>query len=487
MTRVAAVCLIFSYITYTLCQEPESGSLNDLLNQVFSSTTNPNGGIGAMDDASGAFVNVSDLINQVFSTTQNANRESDGMIDINGGVESTNRDPVFSTQNPHRGENISDLIDQVFLTNQNPNRGGEDTDTDGNTSTVNLEPNLEPVGGIRGTDQCTCVPSYQCNNGTVNTNGEGIFDERIDDRICADPVEVCCAKKNITTSNLNPPPPKPERITGCGHRNIDGIGFRITDIGSGAQYGEFPWMVAVFKVQTSPQVSKVYQCGGALIHPQVVLTAAHCVSDKTKQFEIRAGEWDTLTEKELFPHQDRQVKQVVSHPDFYAGALFNDIALLYLETPLEITKNVDVICLPPQDTEYDNSKCWAGGWGKDEFGKKGKIHNILKKIDLPIVPRDKCQMDLRKTRLGQHFELHRSFVCAGGEKGKDTCEGDGGSPLVCPIQGQLDRYVHVGIVAWGIGCGEDGTPGVYVNVAMFRKWIDTQLGIFNVRDRPYQY
>ncbi|KAG6465667.1 hypothetical protein O3G_MSEX015303 [Manduca sexta] len=63
-------------------------------------------------------------------------------------------------------------------------------------------------------------------------------------------------------------------------------------------------------------------------------------------------------------------------------------------------------------------------------------------------------------------------MCAGGEPGRDTCKGDGGSPLVCPSEYEKDRYVQNGIVAWGIGCGEDGTPGVYVDVANLREWID---------------
>lgn len=57
----------------------------------------------------------------------------------------------------------------------------------------------------------------------------------------------------------------------------------------------------------------------------------------------------------------------------------------------------------------------------------------------------------------------------------DTCKGDGGSPLVCPASGKPGSYYQSGIVAWGIGCGEEGTPGAYANVALFRNWIDQQV------------
>lgn len=54
-------------------------------------------------------------------------------------------------------------------------------------------------------------------------------------------------------------------------------------------------------------------------------------------------------------------------------------------------------------------------------------------------------------------------------------QGDGGSPLVCPLVNDQERYTQAGIVAWGIGCGENNIPGVYANVAAARYWIDQQL------------
>jgi len=48
--------------------------------------------------------------------------------------------------------------------------------------------------------------------------------------------------------------------------------------------------------------------------------------------------------------------------------------------------------------------------------------SILKNVELPIISREKCMEALRTTRLGPKFELHKSFICAGGEKGKDTCK-----------------------------------------------------------------
>lgn len=55
-----------------------------------------------------------------------------------------------------------------------------------------------------------------------------------------------------------------------------------------------------------------------------------------------------------------------------------------------------------------------------------------------------------------------------------TLQGDGGGPLICPSSVNPSRYIQVGIVSWGIGCGTDGVPGVYTDVSKYRNWIDNQ-------------
>lgn len=66
-------------------------------------------------------------------------------------------------------------------------------------------------------------------------------------------------------------------------------------------------------------------------------------------------------------------------------------------------------------------------------------------------------------------------------------QGDGGSPLVCPLRNDPKRYVQAGIVAWGLGCGDDGLPGVYANIAYARRWIDEQMAFHNLDNTVYQY
>merc|ERR1712079_391851 len=138
----------------------------------------------------------------------------------------------------------------------------------------------------------------------------------------------------------------------------------------------------------------------------------------------------------------------------------------------ELSDHIDTACLPEAGETFAGTTCFATGWGKDKFGAAGEYQVVLKEIDLPVVDHDQCQESLRKTRLGKRYRLHDSFLCAGGESGKDTCKGDGGSPLVCPSKYDPNTYVQAGMVAWGIGCGEDGTPGVYASVSKALCWVD---------------
>ncbi|CAO1431591.1 unnamed protein product [Diamesa hyperborea] len=278
--------------------------------------------------------------------------------------------------------------------------------------------------------------------------------------------------------------------TKCGVSNPNGVGMKIKEtVDREAQFGEFPWMVAVLKkVVIFDENSSVYHCGGSLIHPSVVLTIGHKVDNESAEdLSARAGEWDTQTDQEPFPYAQSDIASIVVHSDFHRGTATNNIALLFLENPIENNEHINTICLPPPHINFDDSRCFVTGWGKDNFNKNAEYAVFLKKIDLPVIGNEKCTEMFRKTRLGPHFQLHESFICAGGEAGKDSCKGDGGSPLVCPVPGNEGYFYQAGIVAWGIGCGVANTPGAYTSVAFFADWIEEEIKYQGYNSSSYTF
>ncbi|KAG7209884.1 hypothetical protein KM043_011485 [Ampulex compressa] len=276
------------------------------------------------------------------------------------------------------------------------------------------------------------------------------------------PGYVCCPKHRIVSHTTKGQ---------CGTRFSQGVNGRIKTLpyaNGESEFGEYPWQVAILKKDTA---ESVYVCGGTLISPRHIVTAAHCVKTHAgRDLRVRLGEWDVNHDVEFYPYIERDVVSVYVHPEFYAGTLYNDIAILKIDHEVNFERNphISPACLPNQHDDFVGNRCWTTGWGKDAFGEYGKYQNILKEVDVPVVSNQVCERQMRNTRLGGSFKLHPGFICAGGEEGKDACKGDGGGPMVCERNG---RWQLAGVVSWGIGCGQSRVPGVYTRVGFYRDWI----------------
>ncbi|KAF2365567.1 Serine proteases trypsin domain [Trinorchestia longiramus] len=356
-----------------------------------------------------------------------------------------------------------------------------------------VPPVPSPSSSLPGSE-CICVNPWLCDaDNNIITNGADIMNLRrgAEPPPCMAP-KLCCRVPEetdrvpaTTTARPNRPrdetAPRPEVIADqrCqGIRSPQGISVRIAGFQEGeSQFGEFPWVGMVLRTYYVAQTPMNAFIGGAiLVHPRVVLTAAHKVAkEPVANLTVRVGEWDIETDFEPGSFQARSVERVILHPEFNPRNLQHDVALVVLSEPVELQSHIRSICLAESLEDVDSSACVINGWGKDSFDN-GNYQTVMKSVTLPLVEHNQCQSMMRQTRLGVWFELHSSFVCAGGELGKDACSSDGGGPLACPRRGSTTgEYLLVGITAWGIGCGEDGVPGVYASTVADRSWITSQL------------
>jgi secreted trypsin-like serine protease len=218
---------------------------------------------------------------------------------------------------------------------------------------------------------------------------------------------------------------------------------------------ENPFMVAL----TTPDGFQF--CGGTIVAPTKVLTAAHCTEgQQPADMQVVSGR----TALSAGGGQTAAVTDIWHNPNFDPNTMVNDSSVLTLDQEL-VLGGLPIATPADADLYAAGANSTVLGWGTDE---SGNTSDVLKKVDVPVTADADCTASYN-----EQFDPN-TMVCAGlAEGGKDSCQGDSGGPLVGVAADGTKKII--GIVSWGQGCAEPKFYGVYGRVAAMADLIQEQI------------
>ncbi|NXI94310.1 MCPT3 protease, partial [Psophia crepitans] len=211
-----------------------------------------------------------------------------------------------------------------------------------------------------------------------------------------------------------------------------------------------------------------FACGGFLIRPDAVVSAAHCVAGKRKvNVTVILGahniKWKELSWQEI------HVGHWVIHRNYSGDTYKNDIMLLKLKSWANVTDSVNYIHYAKRNERVKpGTICEVAGWGWTSMSHRGLSH-VLMEVDLEVERKEMC------TNYFKHYHPV-TMICAGDENWKKSAyRGDSGGPLVC--NGKAHGIVSHGAINHIL-------PTVFTRVSYFDSWIRTVLRKFELQDLP---
>ncbi|XP_031749380.1 serine protease 33 [Xenopus tropicalis] len=229
--------------------------------------------------------------------------------------------------------------------------------------------------------------------------------------------------------------------------------------GHATKNGKWPWQAIVV-------IPNQFISGATLVSNKWVVSAAHWLeSEEPGNVDVILGAFNIVQDHD--EHSPIKAKQIIIHPDYSPSTLLADICLIELSESVSYTIHILPICLPAPSMAFPSgTRCWTTGWGDVEYGGYQPRPNTLQEVELQLFSDQQCK--------NAYFsEIQPDMICAGDSSGgKDSCQGDGGGPLVCSAGGQ---WYLVGVIIFGTGCGRKDYPGVYTSVAPHTEWIEKSI------------
>ncbi|XP_032365663.1 transmembrane protease serine 4a isoform X1 [Etheostoma spectabile] len=225
--------------------------------------------------------------------------------------------------------------------------------------------------------------------------------------------------------------------------------------GTDAFIEDWPWQVSL-------QQGGQHTCGGSLVSPNWVVTAAHCFTSSKKEL----SRWRVVSGRTYMGTLGGScVDRIIVNGNYDPALNDYDIALMRLCSPITVEVGRKPVCLPPKASGLPaEASMTVTGWGY--LKENGKVSPLLQMASIPLIDRAQCSSP---TVYGS--AITRRMICAGFLKGGvDACQGDSGGPLVYFTS---SHWHLVGVVSWGVGCARERRPGVYSNVEEMLNWIYT--------------